>query len=81
VEVTVKLKVPPGSLCDLTYLTAWGNRSTAKPNNVVADADGNAVLTWVMHRDTTTGEGGLELTNIKTDGAKIVVVHPYTSVR
>lgn len=80
VPVTVTLKVPPGSLCELTYITPLAARSTAKPENVTADADGNAVLKWTMHQYTTPEPGGkLELINTKTDGTKITVFHPYNA--
>lgn len=78
VKVTVTLKVSPGSRCSLTYITPLKARSTAKPDDVIADADGNAVLTWTMHRFTTPEPGGqLELVNTKTDNTQITVFHPY----
>ena len=77
--VTVTLKVPPGSLCDLTLIAPeTGTRSSAKPEKVVADADGNAVLAWNIHVNTKVGEATLEVTNTKTDGTSIIVTHPYT---
>ncbi|MFH0941471.1 MAG: hypothetical protein V1823_00365 [Chloroflexota bacterium] len=80
VPVTVTLKVPPGSLCDLTYITPLLNRSLAKPPDVTADADGNAVLKWSMSPNTTPEPGGkLELINTKTDGTQITVFHPYNA--
>jgi peptide/nickel transport system substrate-binding protein len=79
-QITVTLKVPPGSMCDLTFINpVTGTRSARKPTNVVADADGNAVLgPWEVSVKAAVGEATLELTNTKTDGTKIVVTHPYT---
>lgn len=81
-EITVVLKVPPGSLCDITFINAGtGTRSARKPNNVVADADGNATLgPWAISVNAAAGESTIELTNTKPDGTKIVVNHPYTVV-
>lgn len=77
-DLTVTLKVPPGSLCDITHINAdTGTRSGAKPDNVVADADGNAVLVWQVHASSAPGEATIELTNTKTDGTSIIVTHPY----
>lgn len=78
-KVTVTLKVPPGSMSDLTFINpGTGTRSRNKPTNVVADADGNAVLgPWDIHTNAAAGEATLELTNTKTDGTKIIVTHPY----
>lgn len=84
VEVTITLKVPPGSLNQMQYVTITkGRYGSGRFDDVVADADGNAELRLVMHYMTAPGEGSLEasyfeLTNIKTDGSKIVVKHPYT---
>lgn len=82
VVVTVTLKVPPGSLCQLQYITTLGGRyDSGKFPDVIADKDGNAVIVDEMSYKTTPGpEGYLELTNIKPDGSKIVVTHPYTTV-
>ena len=78
--VTVTLIVPPGSTCELMYITAWAGRYAANQfPTVVADADGNAVLKLVMSSHFTTGTAGLELTNTKTDGSKIVILHPVTA--
>jgi hypothetical protein len=60
--------------------TLLGRYASGKFESVVADADGNAVLTLVMHYETTPGDKGyFELTNTKTDGSKIVVTHQYTT--
>lgn len=78
VTVTVTLKVPPGSKCSLVYITPLKAISTSHPDDVVADADGNAVLTWTMNPNTTPSPGGqLKLTNTKADGTQIIVTHPY----
>lgn len=85
--VTITLKVPPRSLCQMQYISTSGNKfASGRFPDVVADADGNAVLKLVMHRDTLPGpgeggKGGFELTSIKTDGTRIVVFRPYTTVR
>ncbi|RJQ37925.1 MAG: hypothetical protein C4555_05715 [Dehalococcoidia bacterium] len=80
VPVTVTLKVPPGSRCSLTYITPLNARSTAKPEDVIADAEGNAVLKWTMHQYTTPESGGkLELVNTKTDGTQKTFFHSYNA--
>lgn len=80
VPVTVTLKVPPGSRCSLVYITPLGAVSTSHPDDVIADADGNAVMTWTMNRYTTPAPGGkLQLTNTKTDNTQIIVYHPYNA--
>jgi len=81
VEVTVTLKVPPLSKNTLTYITPLKARSTSHPPpDVVADADGNVVLTWTMNPNTTPSPGGqLELVNTKPDGSQITVFHPYNA--
>jgi peptide/nickel transport system substrate-binding protein len=78
-EVTVTLKVPPGALCELTFLNPnTGTRSSRKPTPVVADVNGNAVLgPWRLHQNAHAGTGTLEVTVTKTDGTQIVVTHPY----
>lgn len=86
-KVTVTLKVPPNSLCEMVYITEIrGRYGTTTFENVIADDDGNAVLSWVINRNVTPAKrnetlGGLELTNTKPDGSKIVIEHPYTVVR
>jgi len=69
-------------LCDITFINpSTGTRSARKPANVVADADGNAVLgPWAISVNAAAGEATIELTNTKTDGTKIVVTHPYTII-
>jgi hypothetical protein len=85
--LTVTLKVPPGSLCEMVYLTELRQRyGTTTFESVVADADGNAVMSWLINKNVTPANraetlGGLELTNTKVDGTKIVVEHPYTVTR
>ena len=81
--VTVTLKVPPGSLCEMVYIThIRGRYSTTTFESVVADDEGNAVLKWSIHPLVTPGDGGgLELTNSKADGSKIVIEYPYTVTR
>jgi peptide/nickel transport system substrate-binding protein len=82
-EITVTLKVPPGSLCDLTFINPeTGTRSARKPANVVADADGNAIIgPWAISHMALPGEATLEVTVTKTDGSKITVTHPYMLVQ
>jgi hypothetical protein len=78
-SVQVTLKVPPGSLSEITILLPQtGTRDARRPENVAADDDGNTVLgPWVMTSHTYPGEGFIELTNTKTDGSKIVITHPF----
>lgn len=66
-------------MCDLTFINpVTGTRSKNKSANVVADADGNAVLgPWDIHTNAAAGETTLELTSTKTDGTNIIVTHPY----
>ncbi|RJO60174.1 hypothetical protein C4544_05960 [candidate division WS5 bacterium] len=76
--ITVTLKVPPGALCEIIHINAvTGTRSSAKPDSVIADADGKAVLSWNPSTQAAAGEATIELTVTKTDGTKIVVNHPY----
>lgn len=80
VRVTVTLKVPPKSTCQMQYVSVGGYRwGTGRFSDVGADADGNAVMTLIMSANLALGlgQGGLELTNIKTDNTKIIVFHPY----
>ena len=80
--ITVTLKVPPNSLCDLMYITPWNARYVKiAPDTVVADADGNAVIKMASPpvQGLTSGDAKLEITNTKTDGSKIVVTYPVTA--
>ncbi len=77
-EVTVVLKVPAGSQCDITYIYEMGLRSGSKPDLTVADADGNATLTWIPPVGGPAGDGTIELTVTLPDGTKHVVTHPLT---
>lgn len=85
--VTVTLKVPAGSLCEMVYITEIRQvYGTTTFESVIADDDGNAVLSWLINKNVTPANraetlGGLELTNTKADGSKIVIEHPYTVVR
>jgi hypothetical protein len=65
----------------MQYITTLrGIYGSGRFDNVIADDDGNAVMTLVMHYMTTPGpDGGFELTNTKADGSKIVIEHPYTA--
>lgn len=78
--VTVTVKVPPGSLCSLHFFNpVTGTDSSKRPTDVVADANGNAVLgPWAIHTSAAAGEATLKLTNTKVDGSTITVSHPYT---
>ena len=75
--ITVYLKVPPESQCCLQYVCATGiSYSTFRFKDVVADADGNAVLSLQMTSHFSSGDAKLELTNIKTDDTRITVTYP-----
>ena len=81
-SITVTLKVPPGSLCDLMYITPLGTSYVKiAPDTVVADADGNAVITMNTPPPMgfTPGKATFELTNTKTDGTQIIVTYPITA--
>jgi hypothetical protein len=58
-------------------MKASGETSGVNHSTVIADADGNVVLTWLMHRHTIPGQASLQLTNTKADGTSIIVTHPY----
>ena len=73
--VTVVLKVPAGSLCEVLLITPLGTRVTNRTGTAIADADGNATVTFTTYSmGMTPGMNKLELTNTKTDGSKIVVI-------
>lgn len=72
--VTVKLKVPPNSLCEIIMITPLGTKVTAKKGTAISDAEGNATVTFMTYSmGMTPGVNQLELTNTKADGSKIVV--------
>ncbi|RJQ36257.1 MAG: hypothetical protein C4555_07705 [Dehalococcoidia bacterium] len=77
--VTITLKVPPGALCSLHFFNpVTGTDSSRRPADVVANADGNAVLgPWEIHGAAQAGEATLQLTVTKIDGTQIVVTRPY----
>ena len=78
--ITVVLKVPPGSTCDLIFITAWGTRITDRKESEVADANGDVVIELMTHSGSLApGDATLELTNTKTDGTSIIVTYPVTA--
>lgn len=92
--VTVTLKVPPKSKCDMVFYTVIGSwYSTTTFPSMTADADGNAVMSYVINKNITPGYpqykadgtllgGYLELTNTKADlSGQIKVLYPYTVTR
>jgi hypothetical protein len=78
----------------MVYYTVLGQfYATTTFDSVIADADGNAVMTYLINRNITPGYpqynpngtlfgGFFELTNTKADlSGQIVVKYPYTVAR
>jgi len=82
--ITVVLKVPPGSLVDLMYVTPLGAHYTKRrPDLVVAPDDGNVEITLTSPTEPglTPGDAHLRLLSTKPDGTSIVVTYPITAYK
>lgn len=82
-DITVTFKLPPGSKSTLVFITAGLSRMTKyQAENQVADANGDVTIKiFTLASTLTPGPSKIELTNIKTDGSRIVVTHPIESGR